>query len=338
MSKAGLYGQVTVAEESTYGTYVSAGARPYEPKAEVSFGLVKNVVQGGGVAAGRLVQPGAARVVVGKSGSGTLVVEARSAKLGLLLKHVFGSTPTPTVQNTSTGYLQAHTLADAYGKSLTIQSGVPELTAGTVRPYSFLGCKVTSMEVSCTMNDIAQISVEFDFRDVTEAQSLVAASYPTTGLRPFNWKDLTVKLGTYGSEASVQGVRGFSYRIERPQDAERFYAGNSGLKSEPIQNEYSVVSGSIEADYYDKTTFADRFAADTSTSLRFTFEDTSTSLGGAPLIYPKFELFASMAFLNEGTPKLNGPGVVSTPYAFVGQNDLTNPVAGCNYISTDTSL
>lgn len=332
---SGLAGQVGAAAESTFGTYVAA-TRFYEPTAEVSFGLTKIVQQGGGVAAGRFAQPGTMRVVTGKGGTGTLTVEGRQSKLGVLLQHAFGSTPTPTQQNTSTGYLQAHTLADNFGKSLSIQSGVPDVT-GTVRPYSFLGCKVTAIEFACAMDELLSVTIEFDFRDVTEAQVLATASY-TAGQKPFAWDDFALKLGTYGSEASIQGVRGFTCRLERPQDVDRRYAGNAGLKSEPIMNEWVVTSGTIEADYYTKADLADRFAADTSTAAIFSFEDLSSSLGGTPTIYPKLDLRVSQMFLNEGTPKLNGPGVVTTSYTFVGQNDLTNPVVACNYISTDTSL
>lgn len=333
---SGLAGQVGIAEESTFGTFV-ASTRFHEPMAEVSFGLVKNVYQGGGVAAGRFSDPGTMRVVAGKSGTGTLQVEVRQSKMGILFKHIFGSTPTPTVQNTSTGYLQAHTFADNFGKSLTIQSGVPDVT-GTVRPYSFLGCKVLAAEFSCTMDGAQMLSIDFSFRDVTEAQALATASY-TSGQRPFTWLRSYVKLGTYGSEASVNGVRGWTLRVERPQDVDRRYAGNGGLMSEPIMNDKIVVSGTVDVDYYTKADFADRFAADTSTAMILGFEDTDvTTLGGAPAIYPKCDLRVSQTFFNEGTPKLNGPGIVATSYSFVGQNDLTNPVVACNYISADSTL
>lgn len=333
---SGLAGQVGIKAESTYGTYV-APDRFYEPVAEVSFGLTKITQQGGGVAAGRLSQPGNVRVVTGRGGTGTLQIEGRQSKLGLLLSHIFGNTPTPTQQNTSTGYLSAFTLNDLFGKFLTIQSGVPDVT-GTVRPYSFLGCKVVAAEFACAMDGLLTISVDFDFRDVTEAQALATASYPTTSQKPFGWQCFSLKLGTYASEAAISGVRGFTLRIERPADVDRRYAGNAGLKSEQISNDFVAVTGTIEADYYTKADLADRFASDSSTAAIFSFEDTAVSLTGSPTIYPKLDLRVSQMFLNEGTPKLNGPGVVTTSYSFVGQNDLTNPVVACNYISTDTAL
>lgn len=329
----GMFGQVGVAEESTYGTYV-APTRFYEPTAEVSFGYVKNIYQGGGVAAGRGVKPGSMRVVTGKGGTGTLVIEARNSRLGLLLKHIFGSTPTPTQQNTSTGYLQAHTwTVDNSGKMLTIQSGVPNSTSNT--PYSFLGCKVLAAEFACSGEELT-LSIDFDFRDVTDAQTLATASY-VSGQKPFHWAQFTPKVhATYGSEASVQGVRGFTFRVERPQDVDRRYGGNAGLKSEPLPNDDQIISGTIDVDFLVKADFADRFHADTSAALMFEF--VGASLGGSPTIYETLRLRASQAFFNDGTPKLNGPGIVTTSYTWVGQNDLTNAVAACDYISTDTSL
>lgn len=333
---SGLAGQVGYVAESTYGTYV-APTRFHEPNGEVSFNLNKIIVQGGGVAAGRHAQPGSARVVTGKGGTGTLPLEVRQSKMGILLQHLFGSTPTPTVVNTSTGYLQAHTLADNVGKYLTIQSGVPD-ALGTVNDYSFLGAKIVAAEFACAVDGLLTVNFEFDFRDMTEAQTLATASYTTTSQKPFSWQDFSLKLGTYGSEASIVGVRGFTLRIERPQDVDRRYAGNAGLKSEPIWNDFAVVSGTIDADMVTKADLADRYHADTATAAIFSFEDTDVSLAGSPTVYPKFDIRVSQMYLNDATPKLNGPGIVSTSYAFVGQNDLTNPVVAINYTSTDNAL
>lgn len=332
---SGLGAYVGLKAETVFGTYV-APDRFHEPSGEVSWGKVKNVYQGGGVASGRMVQPGTRRVVVTKGAGGSLPMEVANTKMGVILQHIFGSTPTPTVQNTSTGYLQAHTLADNYGKSLCGQVGIPD-RAGTVRPYSFLGGKITSAEFSCTVNEPLTVTLEMDYRDVTEAQAAVTPSY-TTGQIPFHWGHLTAKLGTFGSEASVSGVRGFTFRVERPMDLEGFYAGNAGLKDQPVMNDFVVVSGSVDVDYVTKADFADRFASDTATSMRMRFEDTATSLGGTPTIYPLFELGASQVFFDEGTPKVSGPGIITTSYSFKGQNDLTNAAAFCNYISTDSAL
>jgi len=76
-----------------------------------------------------------------------------------------------------------------------------------------------------------------------------------------------VKIGAFGSEAAITGVRKVDIKFDRPQATDRYYFSNAGLKSEPIENDYVKVTGTIDADYIDKTVWADRFAADSSTSL-----------------------------------------------------------------------
>lgn len=333
MIGSGLGGSLGLAEEVTYGTYV-APDRWHEPIGEVSLKLSTTKYQGGGVAAGRLVQPGSMRVETSRSASGSIPLEVRNTKMGRLLKHIFGTTPTPTLQNTSTGYLSAFTLADNFGKILTGQVGIPD-AGGTVRPYTFLGGKIISAEFACSVDQPLTVTLEMDFRDVSEAQSLAAVSY-TTGQKPFHFAQWAPKLGTVSSEAAVQGVRGFSLKVERPQDTGRQYGGNAGLKAEPIGNDWVKVSGTVDVDYITKGDFADRFAAGTSTSMVHEF--TGASLGGSPTISELFRLRCPMTFFDEGTPTMGSNGVITTSYPFVVQNDLTNAIISCDYISTDTAL
>lgn len=330
---SGLGASVGLAAESVYGTYTPP-SRWHDPSGAVTLQFNKTTYQGGGVAAGRLSQPGSLRVVTSKGGSGAIPLEVRNVKMGVLLQHLFGSTPTPTQQNTSTGYLQAHTLVDNVGKMLTGQVGIPD-TGGTVRPYTFLGGKIMAAEFACSVDQPLQVTLDMDFRDLTEAQSLVAPSY-TAGQKPFHFAQWTPKLGAVSSEAAVVGVRGFTLRIERPQDTERKYGGNAGLKLEPLMNDYAVVSGSVTIDYVTKADFVDRFVADTSTSMVHEF--VGASLGGSPTIFETFRLRTPMTFFDEGTPQMGENGVIGLTVPFTVQNDLTNAIASCDYISTDTSL
>ena len=154
----------------------------------------------------------------------------------------------------------SHTVVgDNIGKSLTIQHGVPDLT-GTVRPFTFKGCKLSGAEFSCKVDELLTMSLDIDGRQASEVETLVAASL-ATGVAPFHWAQMSVKLGAFGAEAAVSGVKGFSVKFDRGMASERFYAGAGGLKAEPIMNDFLKVSGSIEVDLVNKADFADRFAA-----------------------------------------------------------------------------
>src|SRR3546814_18835349 len=102
------------------------------------------------------------------------------------------------------------------------------------------------------------VATEWAARGMTEAQALVAPSY-TVGLKPFHFAQGTVKLGAVGAEASVSGVKKWSLKVERGLDAERFYFGNAGKKSEPLLHDWTKITGTVEVDYEPKADFADRF-------------------------------------------------------------------------------
>lgn len=327
---SGLAASIGFAAESTYGTYVAPTRFLEYIKADLK--KKKNVVQGGGLAAGRIAQLGSRRVVTSESVEGGFELEVANKGMGLLLAHLLGSSATPVQQGATAAYLQAHTVGDNIGKSLTIQHGVPDLT-GTVRPFTFKGCKLSGAEFSCKVGELLTMSLDVDGRQASEVETLVAASL-ATGVAPFHWAQMSVKLGTFGAEAAVSGVKGFSVKFDRGMASERFYAGAGGLKAEPIMNDFLKVSGSIEVDLVNKADFADRFAADSATSLVIEFV--------GPLIastyYQTFRIKVPMVFFDGDTPTVDGPDVTSGGYGFVAQLDGTNPLVSIDYISTDTTL
>lgn len=327
---SGLAASIGFAAESTYGTYVAPTRFLEYIKADLK--KKKNVVQGGGLAAGQIAQLGSRRVVTSESVEGGFELEVANKGMGLLLAHLLGSSATPVQQGATAAYLQAHTVDDNIGKSLTIQHGVPDLT-GTVRPFTFKGCKLSGAEFSCKVGELLTMSLDVDGRQASEVETLVAASL-ATGVAPFHWAQMSVKLGTFGAEAAVSGVKGFSVKFDRGMASERFYAGAGGLKAEPIMNDFLKVSGSIEVDLVNKADFADRFAADSATSLVIEFV--------GPLIastyYQTFRIKLPMVFFDGDTPTVDGPDVTSGGYPFVAQLDGTNPLVSIDYISTDTTL
>lgn len=327
---SGLGSSFGMVAESAYGTYVAPTT--WFEVGQPALRKVKNTVQGGAARAGAYARRGSMRYVTTEAGGGTLSLEVQNKRMGRLLNALMGGSVTPTQQESTAAYLQTHALADPTGKFYTMQVGVPDL-GGTARPYTFLGSKVTAIEFSCGVDSSLTASVTVDARDVTEAETLAAPSY-ATGVRVFHFGQMGLKLGTYDSEAAIQGVRRVTVRIERPHRTDRFYANNAGLKSEPVLNDWVNITGTIEADYITKADLADRFAADTSTALVWEFigptiETTYTEI---------FRIRLGQIFLDGDTPTVDGPDVVSTGYNFTAQDDGTNPVSSIIYQSTDTAL
>lgn len=329
---SGIGSQYGIGVEGTYGTY-QAPARFYET-AKAKVGKVKNTAAWDGLAAGRLVDRADGRVVTTKAGSVTMdELACTNRDLGLLLSMIMGGTPTVVQQGATAAWLQTHALGDTAGKMFTAQSGVP-LVGGSVIPQSALGCKVTSAEFTCKVDDLLKVKVEADARDVTEAQTLVAASY-ATGRRPFHFGQMGVLTGaTLGALTAADGVREISVKIDRAINTGQFYANGSGLKDQPVTNGKVKITGKISADYKTAAHWADRFRDDTQFALSIVF--TGPIIAGA---FPELLAFDLPAvFLDGDTPGVDGPDVVTTDFPFVGLYDLTNAALTTRYQSTDTAL
>lgn len=328
---SGLAGSVGIGTESAYGVY-QAPTRFYQV-AKADLKKTKNVVQGGGLAAGQMVQDGSRRVVTSEAAEGGIELEVPTKGFGLLLTHIFGSAGTPVQQAATAAYLQTRALADAVGKSMTVQSGIPDRN-GTVNPYTVLGGKVLTAEFSCELNGLLTVTVSVDGQILVEDETLAAPSY-STGVKPFHSGQMSVKTGTYGAETAIDGVKGYTLTIERPLQVDAYYAGaaTAGTKAEPVLNDWVKVSGTLETDFVDKADLADLFSADTPTALVAAWTGATIASTYKNL----FQLNTSQVFFEEGSPTLEGTEVVGLSVPFTAQFDGTNPVVSSLYMSTDTT-
>ena len=324
---SGLGSQIGIAPEVTYGTYVAP--TKFVEFTQESVKEKKTTAQSQGMAAGRLVALSSRRVVTQREVSGSLDLEVTNKGMGALLQALMGTSVTPVQQAATAAYLQTHTLADTAGKSLTIQRGVP-MTTGTVKSYSALGCKVTAAEFSCEVGGMLTASFEVDGKKMDASQALAAPSYPL--MAPFHFGQMAVKMGTFGAEAALDGVRKVSLKIERGLAVDRFYAGGAGLKAEPISNDLVKVSGSIEADF-TAATLADLFVSDAAQSLVWEF--TGDVIEGAHSYL--FRAVCPAVHIDDEPPGVDGPEVVRTTFQFTGLFDGTNPHK-IEYKSTDVTL
>jgi hypothetical protein len=328
---SGIGGQFGFAAETTYGTPVSP--TKFLPATKAELKLVKGIAQGTGLVAGQLIDSSGQRVPTTRQGTGSIDLELQSNGFGLLLQALMGTTVTPVIQGATTAYLQTHTFADSFGKFLTLQAGVPDL-GGIVRPYTAQGCKVTEADFSFDVVSTTPVMSTwmYDAQNIVETTALAAASYQT-GVRPFVGTDVTIKVGTFGSEAAVDGVRKVDVKIPRPLRADMFYMGNLGLKKEPRTNARSNMSGTITADFLDKTIWADRFAADTGFSM--VIEAKGSLIAGT--YYQTFRITLPTCYLDGDTPVLSGPDIISGAFPFSVRFDGTN-LPKIEYISTDVTL
>lgn len=324
---SGLGAQLGISAESSYGTFVAPSK--FLEFTKESLVLKKTTAQSMGIAAGRLLPLSARRVLTRKEVQGSLEMEVANKGMGVILQQLMGTSVTPVQQGVTTAYLQSHILASVAGKSLTIQKGVP-LTSGTVTDKTLVGCKITSGEFSCGVGEMLTASFEIDGKDCDETQTLAAASY--SNMSPFHFGQMALKTGTYSSETALDGIRKVSCKIERPQDVERFYANQSALKKEPIENDQVKITGSLETDYTG-TTLDDLHTSDGATS--FVWEFVGPLI--ASTYYETFRITLPAIRLDEGPPAVDGFGVIKPTFTFTGLYDGTNQPK-IEYISTDVAL
>lgn len=324
---SGLGAQIGIAAEVSYGTVVLP--TKFIEFTKESLALQKTTAQSAGIAAGRLVALSSRRVVTQRQAAGSIEMEVTNKAMGVLFQSLMGTSVTPVQQAATAAYLQTHLLVDTAGKSLTIQKGVP-LTTGAVTDKTFIGCKVVSAEFSCEVGGMLTASFEIDSKDCDETQTLSVASYPA--MSPFHFGQMSVKTGSYGTETALDGIRKVSLKIERPQETERFYAGQSGLKKEPISNDQVKVSGTLETDYV-ATTLDDLHTSDAATS--FVWDFTGPLIAASN--YERLTFKIPAIRLDDAPPVVEGFDVVKPKFNFTGLDDGTNPIA-LEYMSTDITL
>lgn len=109
--------------------------------------------------------------------------------------------------------------------------------------------------------------------------------------------------------------------------------GNAGLRNQGVINDWAKITGTIDADFLDKTVFADRFASDGSTSMVWEFVGPLIAGG----FFETFRITVPQIFFDTDTPTAESPDVVKTSFNFTAQFDGTNQPT-ISYTSTDVTL
>lgn len=254
---SGLAGQLGFAAESTYGTFVAPTRFLEFNEANVKY--ERERIESNGIRAGRRVlhrwAAGVQRAV------GDVTFEMAPQGFALLWHHALGG----NVTTGSNPYTHTLTPGDLAGKSLSLQLGKPSID-GTVRSFSYLGCKVTGLEVSAAVNEYAMMTVSWYGNHLDTSQTLGTASYPT-GLTPFDFTKGSVSLAGSGFD-----VKEFTLNIDNGLAVDRhFIRSTTPEKSkEPLESTRREITGSMTADFTDLTAL-NRFINGTEAALVLTF-------------------------------------------------------------------
>lgn len=340
-TRSGLDAQLGFAAESTFGTGVPVTRFLEFDNEDLKF--MPTWLEGEGLRAGRKFKRASRVGVSRKDVNGKVDIKVPNKGLGLLLKHMIGSSATATAIGATTAYEQIHTPGDMYGKSLTFQVGRPEPGTGTVRPFSYTGCKVTSWEMTLQDGDHLKLSVTLDGRDEDTTTGLATASY-ASGAELYNFSHAALRLGgtpaTASGKTTITGgtavaavINQIQLKGESPMAVDRYGVGNAGLKAEQLENDYPTVTGSLDAEFA-KTELYDVYKAYDALALELVLE-----FGEADTGEPFHLSFVAPAIkFKESGPSVDGPGIVKAGVDFEVYDNGTDPTFQFRYVSTDTDL
>jgi hypothetical protein len=273
--------QLGIGEESTYGTGVAVDR--FLPFRSSSIDVEKARLDDPGIVPGQRAIRRSQLAVGSTTVAGDLQYSLFQSDIAVFFKHLLGS-----VVTTGSGpYVHTITPGSTDGLGLTIQEGAPD-NAGTVRPFTYSGCKVAAITISAAQDDATFTVSIVGQDDHTVAEGgvyvLQTATLPA-GLARFLPEHFAFTLDKTGAAGETsQCVRSFSLTITNTMDTERFCLG-SNIRKEPllVAGQSLSVTGSIELEWTDITDY-DRFAAQTITGGTFTIDNGLSSTAARSIV------------------------------------------------------
>ncbi len=360
---SGLAGQLVALNEGTYGVAPTlTSPKTYEFKNE-SLKLKKNTVQGQGlhgkVGTLPLYDRTARRVLTTYDAAGNIVMDLPGNQLGFWLQHMIGSygqtLATPTEIGTTGVFTQVHQPGSLQGHSFAVQKGVPA-TDGTIEPFTYVGCKVESWQITCEVNQIAELQLTLDARNELAGSgngdplngSVPALATPgyTAGMELFHFREATLLTGgtptlTSGTVSLVGATAAANVKKAVlthavAMDKQRIFLGNNGFKSEQLENGYRKIGGSFDMEFLSAESIYNAFSDDTTTSIELKFVGPIIGTSGTntailDVIIPNIKL-------DGDSPAIGGPGIVTPSIPFTGLDDEATTQIQFTYQSTDTTL
>ena len=359
--RSGLAAQLTSpVTETVYGV-VPAGlatAAAFSAFKSESLGLKKTAAQSTGLLAGKLHGQSARRVVTEWTADGDVVMDLAARGLQPWLFPMFGSYGQPASVLTEDGltlaYSATHAPGPMAGNSFCLQKGVPAVDTGTVEPVTYVGCKIISWDLSVAKAAIAELKLTIDARNelggVMNSDPLNAVLPPLVAYVPppaggvFTFLEGGVFTGgtcsttggvtTVASPVKAANIRAANVQYSIPQDDARFNMGGAGFKSEQVDNNLRVPSGSLTAEWLSSQSRYDAFVKDTPTTFQLTFTGPAIGSGAD---FSMLSILIPDIFLDGESPKVGGPAVVEQTLPWVGLDDGVNNVIQATYWTLDSA-
>ena len=317
--RSGLAAQLGIGVETTWGTAVTP-TRFYEFTDE-SLALSIERIESEGLRAGNRVMRSDRYAVGQKAVEGSVSMDMTAENSGLLFQHALGQVTTTT----PSGSVKNHecVLADPYSLGLTLEVGRPG-NDGTVRAFTYSGCKISSFTLSNSVNELLTGEFSFIGKDETTG-SITSASYPSSQeLLSFAGATISVAGSSYEcKEASVE--------VDLGLDAERYILGSQTINA-PVAAAMTEITGSVTAEFKDLTAY-NRFVNNTQAALTLKWEGTAISgtyKRGITVTLPAVRF-------DGNTPNVGGPEVVDVELAYKALYNGTDAPITITVVNTDST-
>jgi hypothetical protein len=304
---SGLGASLGFGVESTPGTEVAPTAW-YEFLSE-SLQLVPTYLDSAGLKQGQAFKRGARTQISRYDVNGDITIEhfdrgvsaAGGKGMGLLWHHALGSPATGAQQlGVTTAWQQVHVPGTTASLSLTAEVGRPQTASPyTSNRFGFSGVKFPGWEFTCSDGALAQLKLTVDGMNSTTTGSLTSPVYAAAAYQSgiFSFADAYLfQIGTgvatgtgslpgtggtgtgtgnyttlTGTASVAHVVKGFTLTSTRPVASERYGFGNAGIKREQLENGIPVLSGTLDAEFTNRTEVYDLFASNATRSLQLDF-------------------------------------------------------------------
>jgi hypothetical protein len=264
--------------------------------------------------------------------------------MGFWWKHALGSTAAPTQVGTGTAYQQLHTPGTKDGLSMTVQIGRPQAASPyTSNPFTYSGCKVSTWEFTCSDGQLAQLKVTIDGWKENTATSLISPTYAGTGYQAgiFSFADVganafatgtSAATGASGMTLSGSGaiatvVKGITITGTTELAGDRYGFGNAGRKREQLMNGIPTITGSLDAEFTNRTEFYDLFQANTTSAMQVSFThylngvDAAGASGGTGANPYRLQFTLPAVKFKSGAANVGGPDIIQQSIGFEAYDD-----------------
>lgn len=217
---------VQIAEESTYGTFVSP-TRAYEAKAD-TFSRDVSYIESVGMRRDLQTIREDRNDTVTLGATGSIETDVLTKGHGLLMKNILGTSAGPTQQGATAAYLQTFS-SDDTGPTGSLTTQVSRVDAGgTLRTFSYNGCVPTGFNITQNLDEALKLTVDFDAEEEVTSESEATPAYPaSTDVLDFTMATVEI------DDSAVTSFTSFTLDADLAMATGRRFLKGSAVKGQP---------------------------------------------------------------------------------------------------------